>query len=422
MDLLPARDLTSPVVAGFRRRYAAPPAAVARAPGRLNLVGEHTDYNGGRCLPIALPHATWVAVAARADDRIRISSEAMDEAWSGSVADLRPGAVPGWAGYVAGALGALVEGYPAARRGYDVHVASTVPLGAGLSSSAALTCASVLAALAAAGLPAGPGDRVRDTVVRAAITAETRYLGAPTGGLDQAAVVWSRPGQALLLDFSPSPDQDSDQDSDQAREQGGPAATWVPWRPEDDGLVVLVVDTGVAHAHTDGGYAARRAECEEAAARLGLDALAEPSVRGTSPDGLEDLPPTLRARARHVLTEDDRVGAVVDAATARDWEGVGRALTESHASLRDDFAVSVPELDLVVDTAMTHGALGARMTGGGFGGAALALLPGDAVESVATAIDAAYRDAGLGAPSYLSGTAAGGAGVVVSGPAGRLTA
>ncbi len=414
MDLLPARDLTDSVVTGFRRRYAAPPAAVARAPGRLNLIGEHTDYNGGRCLPIALPHATWVAVAARADDRVRVSTEAMDETWSGSVADLTPGAVGGWAGYVAGALGALAEEHPVARRGYDVHVASSVPLGAGLSSSAALTCASVLAALAAAGLPAGSGDAVRDTVVRAAISAETRYLGAPTGGLDQAAVVRSRPGQALLLDFTPTPDQ--------APPQGGPAATWVTWRPEDDGLAVLVADTGVAHAHTEGGYAARRSECEEAAARLGLDALAHPSVRGTSPDGIDDLPAPLAARTRHVLSEDDRVGAVVDAATARDWKAVGRALTESHASLRDDFAVSVPELDLVVDTALTQGAFGARMTGGGFGGSALVLLPGDAVESVATAIDAAFRDAGLAAPSFLTATAGAGAGVVVSGPAGRLTA
>lgn len=413
MDLLPAPDLTEAVVTGFRRRYAAPPAAVARAPGRLNLVGEHTDYNGGRCLPIALPHATWVAVAGRADDRVRISSEAVDEVWSGSLADLRPGAVPGWAGYVAGVLGALAEERRAARRGHDVHVVSSVPLGAGLASSAALTCGSALAAIAATGQPTGPGDRGRDTVVRAATAAETRFLGAPTGGLDQAAVVRSRPGQALLLDFGPSPGR--------APEHGGPSATWVPWQPEADGLAVLVVDTGVAHAHVDGGYAARRSECEEAAARLGLDALAQPSVRGTSPGGLDDLPPLLRARARHVLAEDGRVGTVVDAAAAHDWERVGRALTESHDSLRDDFEVSVPELDLVVGTALAHGALGARMTGGGFGGAALVLLPEEAVDAVATAIHAAYRDAGLGAPSYLRGTASAGAALVLGGPVGRST-
>jgi galactokinase len=354
MKYVEARDLRQSVTDGFREAFGSEPQRLGRAPGRVNLIGEHTDYNAGLCLPIALAHSTWVAVTPRVDDRVRVVS-VQGGSWTGSVADR-----VGWASYVTGTLGELGVG------GADVYVDSDVPLGSGLSSSAALICA-LCAALGTIS-------------VAAAIRAETEGVGARTGGLDQTISMLGQRGEALLLDFR-SHDHEP-----------------VPWAPESAGLALLVIDTRVSHAHETGEYATRRRECEDAAAALGVRTLRDAMA-------LEVHDP----RARHVVTEIRRVEQVVDALAAHNWAEVGRLFTESHESLRDDFEVSCHELDLVVEQALAHGALGARMTGGGFGGSAIALVPSGDLERMATQVAAHFAAEGLTAPQFLVATASAGA-------------
>ncbi|MEO9323830.1 galactokinase [Nocardioides sp. C4-1] len=358
-----------------------------RAPGRVNLIGEHTDYNRGLCLPIAIAAQTTASVRVLDDGPSRITSAQQDQPWVGSAAEAAPGRVSGWAAYAAGVLWALAEaGFDVPP--LDVRLDSTVPLGAGLSSSASLEAAVAVAAVTASGR--GLDDGLRTELVAACRRAESEVVGAPTGGLDQTAVLLAREGAAVLLDF----------------DDGEPAD--VPTGFVEAGLDLLVVDTRVAHALTDGGYGSRREECERAAARLGLT-----SLRAAGLDDVARLDDdVLRRRATHVVTENDRVRAVVDALGARDWARVGTLFTASHASLRDDFEVSCPELDLVVDTALQAGALGARMTGGGFGGSAIALVPSERADAVRRAVDLAFVAAGLGTPGHLDGTPSRGAGLL----------
>jgi len=354
MKYVEARDLRQSVADGFREAFGSEPQRLGRAPGRVNLIGEHTDYNAGLCLPIALAHSTWVAVTPRVDGRVRVVS-VQGGSWTGSVTDR-----VGWASYVTGTLDELGVA------GANVYVDSDVPLGSGLSSSAALICA-LCAALGT-------------TSVAAAIRAETEGVGAPTGGLDQTISMLGQRGEALLLDFQ-----------SHHREP-------VPWAPEYAGLALLVIDTRVSHAHETGEYATRRRECEEAAARLGVRTLREVTM-------LDPAEP----RARHVVTEIRRVQEVVSALSSGDWAAVGRLFTESHVSLRDDFEVSCRELDLAVSTALEEGALGARMTGGGFGGSAIALVPADSLDRVSERVAAHFRADGLTAPQFLVATASAGA-------------
>jgi galactokinase len=362
VDHLPSPDLTTAVSAAFLDRFGVSPERIGRAPGRVNLIGEHTDYNGGLCLPIALPHAAYAAVAERLDQRLTVISGQTGR-WEGSTADLGPG-LTGPASYVLGSLWALREvGLP--MDGLDLYLDSQVPMGSGLSSSAALICATVSAVAA--------GRLTPDEVVRVSILAETEGVGAPTGGLDQTVSVLAQQGHAVLLDFGPD------------RER---VAGQVAWQPESAGHALLVVDSGVRHSHADGGYGDRRTESEAAAALLGVDTLG--AVGDLS--GLTD--PVLARRARHVVSEVDRVRRVVAAVEAVDWKEVGRLFTASHASLRDDFEVSCPELDTIVRVANEHGALGARMTGGGFGGSAIVLAPDAALEDIAAAIDVALTGQG----------------------------
>ena len=357
----------------FRTVHGRAPAVVSRAPGRVNLIGEHTDYNAGPVLPIALPHATGTAAAPREDDRVTVRSLQADSVLDAPVDECGPGSEHGWAGYAAGVLWTLRRAGVVVP-GLDLVVDSTVPVGAGLSSSAALECSVGAAALVLAGRPL-PGSA--DLLVEAAIAAETEVVGAPTGGMDQTVSVHARAGCALRVDFGTGQRLD------------------VPLALE--GLSVLVTDTRVSHALVDGGYGSRRADCEEAARQLGV-----PTLREATPASVASLADErLRRRARHVVTEIGRVDAFIAALAAGDLGEVGAVMASSHASLRDDFEVSCPELDASVDAAVTAGAVGARMTGGGFGGSTVALVPSDRVEEVRGAIDQRFAEAGFGAPQHL---------------------
>jgi galactokinase len=348
------------------------PAVVASAPGRVNLIGEHTDYNGGLCLPLALPQRTTVSLTGRPDRRLSLSSAQEDESWEGAVED-RPG---DWAAYVAGVVSVLRDdGYDVP--GFDAIIDSDVPVGAGLSSSAALECATAVAAAGLLGLELD--DALRHRLMTACVRAENDYVGAPTGGMDQAVAMLGRPGHALLLDFA----------------DGG--ATAVPLPLDEAGLVLLVIDTRVTHALTDGSYGDRRAECAAAAHQLCIKERSE-----ADPAAVEALvDPVLRRRARHVLSENARVREAVAHISATEWPALGRLLDASHASMRDDFEISCRELDLAVETACSAGALGARMTGGGFGGSAVALVPEDRVDHVRNAVTDAFSGADLREPAYL---------------------
>ena len=345
------------------------------APGRVNLIGEHVDYNGGRCLPIALSQVTRATVTRRADDSVRVTSGS--RAWEGTVDHLDE-ADP-WASYVTGVLQALEV-----RSGVDVEISSDVPIGAGLSSSAALECSVAVAVDELFGLGCS-----RDELVEACVRAEQEYVGAPTGGLDQAIALLGEKDHALLVDFSTG-----------AREQ-------VPFGPAAHGLALLVIDTGVSHELTDGGYGSRRDEAWEAAARLGVEHLAAASA-----EEVEGLPEPLRSRARHVVSEVARVDAFVEALRADDWAALGPLMVASHVSLRDAYEVSCEELDVAVDVAREAGAVGARMTGGGFGGSAIALVPAPRVDAVQAAVVTAFLARGWRQPAFIEAGPGAGARVV----------
>ncbi|GAA4126077.1 galactokinase [Nocardioides fonticola] len=368
----------------FLARYDTPATCVGRAPGRVNLIGEHTDYNAGLVLPVALPHATYAAVRLREDGVVRIASSQIEDPWTGHRDDLASSEVPGWVGYAAGVLTTLGEAVPA-DLGIDVVLDSTVPMGAGLSSSAAIECAVGVASLAAAGRSV---EADRDLLVAAAIRAETEVVGAPTGGMDQTISVFGRPGEALLIDFR------------SGERRGVPA--------EIEGHCWLVTDTRVSHALTDGGYGSRRADCERAAAALGVATLREADLAAV--EALDD--DLARRRARHVVTEIARVEVAATALREHDLATLGAQMAGSHASMRDDFEISCAELDTAVEAATAAGAVGARMTGGGFGGSSVALVPIDRRDTVIAAIDAAFAAAGYAAPRHLVATPSAGAAIV----------
>ncbi len=338
------------------------PVVTAVAPGRVNLIGEHVDYNGGRCLPIALTRSTRASVTLRQDDVVQVVSGS--RSWSGRLIEIDEAET--WALYVVGVLLAL-----GVESGMDIEIAGDVPLGAGLSSSASLECSVALAVDAALELGLS-----RDALVTACMRAEGETVGAPTGGLDQTIAVYAESEHALLLDFAGG-----------SREQ-------VPFAPGAHGLSLLVINTRVSHALADGGYGSRRAECEEAARLLGLPHLAE----ATSWDG---LPEPLDRRTRHVVTEVARVDQFVEALREDEWSALGPLLDASHASLRDDFEVSCEELDVAVEAARGAGAVGARMTGGGFGGSAIALVPSDRLDPVVRAVRTAFDDRGWEDPEVF---------------------
>ncbi len=376
----------------FRATYGGEPDGVWAAPGRVNLIGEHVDYNGGLCLPIALPHRTFVALKRRDDDGVRmVSGLAPANVWSGSLENIAPGRVSSWVAYAGGPAWSLgQDGFTLG--GFDAAIDSCVPLGAGLSSSAAIECAVAVALDDLFGLGLAGDDAGRARLTAACVRAENDVAGAPTGGMDQAASLRARPGHALLLD-----------NVDASIEQ-------VPFDLTSAGLELLVIDTRAEHALVDGQYAARRASCHAAAERLGVGTLREVTDLDAALAALED--DVERKRVRHVVTEIARVVEFTDLVRAGRVREVGPLLDASHESLRADYEVSCAELDIAVSAARDAGALGARMTGGGFGGSAIALIEAGTAASVAEAVTTAFADRGMHEPAFL---------IAVAGPpAGRV--
>jgi len=367
----------------FVERFGAEPVGVWSAPGRVNLIGEHTDYNDGYVLPFAIPLRTVVAASPAKGPQWTVYSRESGETVEFGPDDLEPGRISGWGAYVAAVPWALREhGYdpPPA----DLAIASEIPLGAGLSSSAAILCA-VLAALHDLG-----GLRIPlDEWPTLAQYAENRFAGVPSGIMDQSASTLCEPGHAMFLDCRTL-----------AREQ-------VPFALAEQGLAMLVVDTRAPHRHAGGEYAARRAACEAAARKLGIPALRDLSVADL-PAACERLDPVTARRVRHVVTENERVLDTVERLRGGAVAGIGPLLTASHASMRDDYEITVAEVDVAVEAAMAAGAYGARMTGGGFGGCVLALVDAPAVEPVANAVANAFAGAGFAPPTWFAAVAAGG--------------
>ncbi|MGF3057148.1 galactokinase [Microbacterium sp. YY-01] len=371
------------------------------APGRVNLIGEHTDYNDGFVLPFAITQRTVAAAAPRADRIVRVRSTFAEETVEVPIDDLvnlfptpegQTPAVAEWAAYPLGVAWALLhpesEKTPdaAAITGVDIALASAVPVGAGLSSSAAIECATAVALNDLWAL--GYSDR---DLAQAGRRAENQAVGAPTGIMDQMASMLGKNDAALFLDCR-SLDTEI-----------------VPLGFAEAGLELLVIDTRVKHSHATGGYGKRRASCEAGATALGVAALRDVSVTDLE-RAAELLDDETFRRVRHIVTENDRVLATVTALRASGPRSIGDLLTASHASMRDDFEISCPELDLAVDTALGAGAYGARMTGGGFGGAAIALVEHAHIDHVSKTVIDAFARAGFTEPHLFTVSPSAGAG------------
>ena len=373
----------------FTGQFGGAPDGLWSAPGRVNLIGEHTDYNGGFAFPIAIDKRTTVAARARADRLLRVASSSFPGVVELSLDHLDPDALTGWAAYplgVAWAIAGAASGNATARMsGVDLALTSDVPAGAGLSSSAAVECAVALALndLWELGLD-------RQELARIGQLAENRVVGAPTGIMDQSASLLGETDHGILLDCQSL------------------LTETVALGFAGAGVGLLVIDTRTSHSHADGGYASRRRSCEDGARRLGVG-----SLRALGPDDLPRAAAQLDGqtyrRVRHIITENQRVLDTVAALRTSGAGAIGPFLNESHLSMRDDFEISTPELDLAVASAQELGAIGARMTGGGFGGAALALVRNDAAGKVAGGIARDFARAGYTAPHIFPVTASEGA-------------
>ena len=351
-----------------------------RSPGRVNLIGEHTDYNDGFCLPLAIAQGCVATVSELDDPVVEVVSAQQSDPVEIPLESLHPGglssadASQSWAGYAAGVVWALQQ-RSHSLSGLSIAIDSDVPLGAGLSSSAALECSVAGAVNDLFSLGLSPTE-----LVSVARQAENEFVGAPTGGMDQLASVLCAAGTVLLCDMRSL------------------EVERVPFDLDAAGLTLLVTDTKAPHQLTDGLYGERRASCEQAAQELGV-----PALRDISLDQLDDAmarlsSDRLRKRARHVITENDRT--LQTAALLRDGaiREIGPLLTESHVSMRDDFENSVPEVDLAVEVMLAFEAYGARMTGGGFGGCVIGLFEPRQARAAVVALDGAFGGRGYAAP------------------------
>lgn len=404
----------------FKESFGTLPKGVWSAPGRVNLIGEHVDYNGGVSIPIALNHRTFVALKPRSDRVIRTVSAqesgpipAINIDFAGSADDPKS-AVQGWRAYVVGVAKSFEQLGLGPLPGFDIAVDSCVPYGAGLSSSAALECALAMAFsdFAADSTPVDSqpgatinGDDHRRKLAAACVLAENKYAGANTGGMDQAASLRAAKGHALAFD---SKDE---------------SVTLVPFDLQSIGWAILVIDTRAPHSLSDGQYASRRADCETAARILQVETLTDVQDLDEALAALDSE--QLQKRVRHVVTERDRTKRflhLIEGGFSQSDPAINNAMldeagalfTASHESLRHDYEVSCPELDVAVETAIDSGAAGARLTGGGFGGSAIALVRLEDVASVRENVAAAFAREGFVAPSFLLATPGDPAGIVTA--------
>ncbi len=353
------------VLAAFQARVGYDARILARAPGRINLIGEHTDYNDGFVLPMSIDRCTYVALAPRDDDQVRVISLDFDGDYVFRLGDWHGDQHPHWTRYPRGVMWLLADkGYPL--KGFNMVLGSEIPIGAGVSSSAAVEMAILEALLAYLGVTLF--SQAEKALM--GVEVEHRFVGIPCGVMDQMASASGDPGHALLIDcrsLETSP---------------------VPVPPE---AAVMVMDTAKKRGLVDSEYGLRRQQCEEGARILGVDALRDVEVADLAV-ALPKLPPVIRRRVHHVVTEDDRTLRAVEALKAGDLVLTGRLFNQSHASLRDDYEVSVRELDVMVELAQAQaGCYGARMSGGGFGGCAVALVDRDRVEDFIASVAPAYQ-------------------------------
>ena len=369
------------IARSFEELYGRKPEVIAEAPGRVNLIGEHIDYSEGFVLPFAIADRAYAAIAARTDGLVRIAShQRKEKIFSIDISDVKPGSKGDWEKYVLGVLWSL-----GITTGVDILVDGSVPSGAGLSSSAALECSVAVGLNALFSLEMSKQD-----LARATQKAENDYVGMPCGIMDQSVSLMGQAGAALLLDC-----RDLTTES-------------IPFDVASAGLELLIIDTQAHHALVDGGYAERRAACESVAGKLSI-----PSMRHLTLEVLETNREKLTAtefiRARHAVTEIARVLEAVTALRASDFATLGKLINASHASLRDDYAVSCPELDVAVAASVAAGAMGSRMVGGGFGGSAIALIKASDVQKTKDAVLAAFEAKGFKKPRFFTSLPSAGA-------------
>lgn len=367
----------------FSSVFGSTPDVVAAAPGRINVIGEHVDYSDGFVLPFAISSRTVVSIKKREDMKIRLASaQRQSSLFETSIDALKPGTEGKWERYPLGVIWAM-----GIKTGLDIFVDGKVPLGAGLSSSAALECSVATALNHLFDLGLDLKDLARITQ-----KAENDFVGMPCGIMDQSISLMGKVGFALLLDCRDL------------------STKLVPMDLASNDLELLVIDTQAHHSLVDGGYAERRAACESAASKLGK------SMRELTINELEankeKLSEVEYRRARHAVTEIARVIDCVSALESKDFVKVGQLINQSHSSLRDDYNVSCPELDVAVEASLAAGALGSRMVGGGFGGSAIALVKRDNIEKTKAAVSKAFADNGFKAPRFFESLPSAGAEII----------
>lgn len=359
---------------GFEKAFGHQSAGVWSAPGRANLIGEHTDYNNGFVFPFGIDRRTFVALAPREDSKCRVASSISDVVFEWNLSEEKPTGMD-WALYPLGVAWTMRED---AKGGFDAYFVSDVPVGAGLSSSAAIECCIGVALneIWSAGLS-------KQEIALLGQKAENVVVGAPTGIMDQTASMLAQPDSAVLIDCKTLETE------------------LVPLGLSKKGLVVAVMDTKVSHRHSDGGYRSRREACEKGAATMKVASLRELSAADL-PNSEQKLDNVTFRRCRHVITENQRVLDAVNALKTSDMGGLGKLLLESHASMRDDFEISIEELDTAVEVAMSVGAIGSRMTGGGFGGAAIAIIEESKLGELERQCKKVFADKGFAEPNVFA--------------------